>query len=114
MTGVQTCALPISHDPRISAVAVELLSSPYFLSDNWEQMHKITVPKEEEILREVVEKSIFHLKNRKVLRMLEENQKKIKEAYAKGEDYTDLMQMHQRLESVKQEISRVLGIDVLR
>lgn len=103
-----------SHDPRISSTAVELLSSPYFLSENWEQMHKISVPKEEEMLREVVEKSIFHLKNRKVLRMIEENQKKIKEAYAKGEDYHELMEMHQKLESVKKEISKILGIDILR
>jgi DNA primase len=103
-----------SHDPRISSITVELLSTPYFLSDNWEQMHKIFVPREEEMLRDVVEKSIFHLKNRKVLRMMEENQKKIREAYANGEDFTSLMEMHQRLEQVKMEISKVLGIDILR
>lgn len=103
-----------AHDPRISSLSVELLSSQYVLSDNWEQMHRIYVPKEEEILREVVEKSIIHLKNRKVLRMLDDSQKKLKEAHEKGEDFTELMENHKRLEQIKMEISKLLGIDVLR
>ncbi|MBL0105232.1 MAG: DNA primase [Bacteroidetes bacterium] len=104
----------ISPDPSISEIAVELLSPRYFLSENWQVMHNIIVPEEEGILMDAVEKSVFHLKNRKVLKMLEDNQKKIKEAHEKGEDFMPLMEMHQKLEQVKMEISRALGIDILR
>lgn len=103
-----------SEDPVVSELAVELLSSRYLLSENWESMHKIIVPVEEDILKDAVEKSVFHLKNKKVLKMIEENQKKIKEAHEAGNDFTELMEMHKKLESVKMEISKLLGIDILK
>lgn len=103
-----------SEDTELSSLAVELLSPKYFLSDNWEAMHKIIVPMEESLLKDAVEKAVFHLKNKKVLRMIEENQKKLKEVHLTGGDYTELLEMHKKLESVKMEISKVLGIDILR
>ena len=104
----------MDSNPTVSEMAVELLSPRYFLSENWESMHNIIVPGEEGILMEAVENSVFHLKNRKVLKMLEENQKKIKEAHEKGEEYMTLLEHHAKLEQVKMEISRALGIDILR
>lgn len=103
-----------SRDPKVSSVSVELLASPYLLSDNWEEMHKIVVPKEEENLKDAVEKSVYHLKNRKILHKLEVSQKKIQAAHLNGEDYIYLLEEHQRLEYIKMEISKVLGIDILR
>lgn len=103
-----------SEDPGISELTVELLSPRYFLSENWEVMHKIIVPVEEGVLKDAVEKSVFHLKNKKVLKMIDDNQKKIKAAHEAGGDYTDLMEMEKKLQSVKMEISKVLGIDILK
>ena len=77
-------------------------------------MHKIIVPVEEGVLKDAVEKSVFHLKNKKVLKMIDDNQKKIKAAHEAGGDYTDLMEMEKKLQSVKMEISKVLGIDILK
>jgi DNA primase len=104
----------VSPDPSISEIAVELLTSKYFLSENWQVMHNIIVPEEETILMDAVEKAVFYLKNIKVLKMLEDSQKKIKEAHEKGEDFMPLMERHKQLEQVKMEISRALGIDILR
>ena len=103
-----------SENPNFQEIAVELLSSRYVLSEEWEQMHKIIVPVEESLLRDSVEKAVIHLKNKKVLRMLEENQKKIQIAHKEGKDFTELMEMHKMLESVKMEISKMLGIDILK
>jgi len=103
-----------SENREFRELAVELLSSRYVLSEEWERMHKIYVPVEEHLLRESVINTVNHLKNKKVLRMLEENQKKIKEADLAGQDYSELMLQHQQLENVKVRIAKELGIDVLR
>ena len=103
-----------SENPELSSMAVELLSSPYLLSDNWLQMHKIIVPDEEKVLLDAVEKSVIHFKSRKVMMMLEENQHLIKEAHLKGEDFMPLLEKHVMLENIKIELSKTLGIDIIK
>ncbi len=104
-----------SQNPEISALSVDLLSKKYFLSENWEQMHRIFVMEEGDNLQEDVERAILYLKQKKVLKMLEENSKKILEAQISGKDHTELMQEHMRIEQLKIEISKNnLGHDILR
>ncbi|MFM8432638.1 MAG: DNA primase [Bacteroidota bacterium] len=95
-------------------VAVELLSPKYQLSENWYAMHGISVLSEENALLKTVEQSVFHLKQKKVMRMLEENRILIRDAHINGSDLTELLENHLRLERIKTEISKVLGIDILR
>ena len=95
-------------------MAVELLSPRYFLSENWTAMHKIDVPEEESVLKEAVENAVIHLKNRKIQKMLEESQRLIKEAHERGDDCTALIERHMKLEAIKMELSKALGIDILR
>ena len=102
------------EDPQVSSFAVEMMSPRYFLSENWDTLHGIFVPEEKMNLRDSVEKSIYHLKNKKVARMIEENQRKIKEAHSRGENIDHLIRMQMTLDAVKQEISKVLGIDILK
>jgi DNA primase len=102
------------EDPQVSSFAVEMLSPRYFLSENWSNKHSIIVPEEKVFLKDSVERSIFHLKNKKVAHMIEENQKKIKEAHEKGETVDDLIRKQMVLDSIKQDISRILGIDILK
>jgi len=102
------------EDPQVSSFAVEMLSPRYFLSENWAAKHAIYVPEEKMNLKDSVEKSIYHLKNKKVAQMIETNQKKIKEAHERGEDVDDLIRMQMQLDLVKKEISKILGIDVLK
>jgi DNA primase len=103
-----------SENPDVSELAVELLSPKYFLSENWEEMHKISVPSEEIIMKDAVEHSIYHLKNKMVMKMIEENQSKIKSAHINKEEYQHLLEHQQRLDKIKMEISKWLGIDVLK
>ena len=104
----------LNRNPDVSGLAVELISPKYLLSENWESMHNIVVPKEEATLKDSVEKSVYHLKNKQVMKMLKENQKKIGDAYSNNEEYNHLIEHHRELEEVKMKISKVLGIDVLK
>lgn len=103
-----------SENPDFSGMAVELLSPRYFLSENWNAMHKIEVPEEENLLKEAVENAVIHLKNRKIQKMLEESQRLIREAHERGDDCTALLERHMKLEGIKMELSKALGIDILR
>lgn len=102
------------EDAQLRDVAIELLSPKYELSENWSAMHGINVPLEEHNLLSALEKSVYHLKKTKVMRMLEESRSKIKEAQHTGEDVIPLLEQHLRLEKIKAEISKALGIDILR
>lgn len=102
------------ENPEISSLAVELLSPKYFLSGNWIEMHQIIVPLEESNLRDAVEKAVNHLKSKMVMKMIDDNQHLLKEAYAKGEEYEHLLEHQKKLDDVKKQISKTLGIDVLR
>ncbi|MCX6275655.1 MAG: DNA primase [Bacteroidetes bacterium] len=102
------------ENPEISSLAVELLSPKYFLSGNWNEMHKIIVPLEESNLRDAVEKAVYHLKNKMVMKMIDDNQHLLKEAYTNGEEYLHLLEYQKKLDEVKKQISKTLGIDVLR
>ena len=104
-----------SQNPEISALSVDLLSKKYFLSENWEQMHKIPVQQEGANLLEDVERAILYLKQKKVLKMIEDSRSKILEAQINGEEFSTLLQEHMRLEKLKIAITKnELGIDILR
>ncbi len=104
-----------SENPDVSSISVGLLSPRYLLSENWLQMHKIFVPEEPSLLKEAVEKAIYYLKKKKVMKMLEENRKKILEAQTNGDDFTELLTDHMRLEELKIEIAKNnLKIDILK
>ncbi|MEY4594615.1 MAG: hypothetical protein RIQ47_1025 [Bacteroidota bacterium] len=102
------------EDEKLRNVAIELLSPRYQLSENWSAKHGIHVPLEEHNLMNALEKSVFHLKKIKVMRMLEESRIKIKEAQLAGEDVLPLLEQHLRMEKIKAQISKALGIDILR
>ena len=56
----------------------------------------------------------YHLKNKKVMKHIEENQSKIKSAHLNNEEYHHLLEYQQKLDKIKMEISKWLGIDVLK
>src|SRR5690606_15761415 len=73
----------IKHsDHQIADLAIALLSSPYVLSENWYAKRKIYVRNENENLRSTILGGIFHLKKRKVDRIL----KRIRDEIQSEED----------------------------
>ncbi|MEI6694922.1 MAG: DNA primase [Bacteroidota bacterium] len=106
----------INHpDSIIRKTAINLLSSPYMLSENWQEMHRISVPTEEKanVLEQSVRHSIFAFKLKKVEELLTLNAIEIKELN-KDEDFMILMEKQKRLIAAKKTISAALGRIIIR
>jgi len=102
-----------SEDREIQDLAITLSTSPYTLSDNWYNKHQIYVRDETVNLKATVLGGIFHLKKRKVDRMLLSLLQEIKTE----EDSTNqeiLMQRYSFIKGVEKEISKFLGSVILK
>ncbi len=65
-------------DQKVRQLAVELLTTPYNLSQNWENKQNITVVTEEENLKKIVFEVLYNFKMLKLSKMISENQEKLK------------------------------------
>ena len=104
----------IKHpDHEIADLAISMVSSPYILSENWYAKRKIYVKKESEDLRSTILGGIFHLKKRKVDRIL----KKIR-GEIQAENDTDnqaiLMKKYMQVKEVEKGISAFLGSVIVK
>lgn len=102
----------INHDnPAISALTVDLISSPYTLS-NWEQ-HSIYITQEEDILKKSVLNAVYALKSRRLEIMIHDIQKRLKEKPEEEEMMTLMQTQHQLLEA-KKVFNALLGRIILK
>lgn len=70
----------IQHeDPEIRQLAIDLLHSPYELSDNWEKMHDVPITDKQFLARKDIVKAISLLKLKKILRMKYDVETRLKE-----------------------------------
>ncbi|HEX7365960.1 MAG TPA: DNA primase [Pelobium sp.] len=104
----------IQHpDREISSLAISLISSPYVLSENWYNMHNITVPDETEKLQGTVMGAIFHLKKKKIASIIAAKQEEIK-AEKNPDNEMILMQEYKALKEVEKYISNYLGSVIIK
>lgn len=97
----------VSHEnPAISAIAVDILSEPYHLS-NWEQ-HSIYVTMEEDILKRSVDNAIYALKIRRLEMMIHDLQKRLKENPSE-EELISIQTLIQQLLGAKKAFGALLG-----
>lgn len=97
----------ISHENNdICALTIDLISSPYHLS-NWGK-HSIYITMEEDILKQSLYSAVFALKSRKLEMMIHDIQKRLKENPAEEEIMT-LMQKQQLLLQAKKDFNAQLG-----
>ncbi|MES2284754.1 MAG: DNA primase [Bacteroidota bacterium] len=102
----------ISHEnTAISYLTVDLISSPYFLS-NWEQ-HSIYTTMEEDVLKKSLYHSVYALKSRRLEMMIHDIQKQLKENPPDDEMMT-LMQTQHQLLKTKKELNILLGRIVVK
>ncbi len=102
----------INHEnPSISALTVDLISSPYTLS-KWDQ-HSIYTTMEEDILKKSVLNAVYALKSRRLEMMIHDIQKRLKENPAEEEMVTLMQTQHQLLEA-KKVFNNLLGRIVLK
>jgi len=104
----------IKHQDRaIADLAIDLSTSPYALSENWLNKHLIYVKDESMNLKATILGGIFHLKKRKVDRILTSLLKEIKEE-KDGDNQMILMQRYAVIKSVEREISKFLGSVIVK
>ncbi len=102
----------ISHEnTAISYLTVDLISSPYFLS-NWEQ-HSIYTTMEEDVLKKSLYHAVYALKSRRLEMMIHDIQKRLKEN-PPDEEMMTLMQTQQQLLKTKKELNVLLGRIVVK
>lgn len=104
----------INHpDSKVSSLAISLLSSPYALSENWFEKRKIYVKHESENLRSTILGGIFHLKKRKVDRILKNIRAEI-QSEADPDNQAILMKRYMQVKEVEKGISAYLGSVVVK
>jgi DNA primase len=102
-----------SEDFAIADLAITLSSSPYTLSENWYNKHNIYVRDETVNLKATILGGLYHLKKRKVDRILLDLLKDIKtETDATNQEI--LMQRYAFIKNVEKEISKFLGSVIVK
>lgn len=100
-------------DHQIADLAITLVSSPYILSDNWYEKRKIYVKNESENLRLTILGGIFHLKKRKVDRILKKIRDEI-QAENEEDNQAILMRRYLQVKEVEKGISIFLGSVIVK
>lgn len=100
------------EDPHLSKIAVDLLSTPYVLSDRWEEKYKIFTITEEKNLKNAVLDGIYTFKLRRVLRMIAKDEEKLKEA-GPDFDFTPILERKKRLDQIKMKLAQFSGSTIL-
>lgn len=95
-------------DPQWRDLAIDLLSDRHVLSPNWEAMHKIHVPKEQQLLRSAVQQTLNMVKERRVDRMLKARQGELK-ALTDPLEMERVMKVLMALQDAKKAFAVVTG-----
>lgn len=104
----------IKHrDHQIADLAIAMVSSPYILSENWYAKRKIYVKNESEDLRSTILGGIFHLKKRKVDRILKKIRDEI-QAENDPDNQAILMRRYLQVKEVEKGISIFLGSVIVK
>jgi DNA primase len=100
-------------DKDIVDLTVTLIATKYTLSDNWYEMHRITVPDEQANMKATILGAIFHLKMHKVGKLLENLRKELQVAET-AEEQDILLSQYMRMKKVEKSISDYLGSVILK
>jgi DNA primase len=107
----------INHNSKkVSAAVIDLLTSPYELSENWELVARIEVVTESRNLKDAIVHSVLSFKAKKIEQLISESQLEIKKAQDE-ENYEEiplLLNKQKDLKTISRDINRQLGRIVTR
>lgn len=104
----------VHHTNRsVADLAVSMVSTPYVLSENWYEKHKIQVSSEEDNMKATILGAIFHLKKRKVDQILEGIRRELQKTTTDA-DVDILLNQYQHMKKVEKYISDFLGSVILK
>ncbi len=99
------------EDPEVRVMAIELLSSKYSISENWEKKYKIFIPEKKHIFTRDLESLILRLKQFHVIEKLKLVEEKLKAEQSKAveeqndEEVIKLLTAHQKLMTLKKDFA---------
>ncbi len=102
-----------NDDKKISSAAINILSQPYSLSDNWWQKYKIVVPDRKSLFIKDIQSSCIRLKQIKNITELKKIEKLLKEITDEVE-LARLMKLHRLLLEQKKEFAQTVGNVIYR
>jgi DNA primase len=99
-------------EAEIRQLAVNLMSSPYEFSENWEKKKEILLNQKMPEVNFQIDANLVikQLKLRKIGRIIRQNQEKIK---TNPEDLMDLLRLDQRLKEMRNSLAKELGMVVV-
>jgi len=107
----------INHTNRkVSSTAIDLLTSPYELSDKWQIVARIEVLTEANHLKNAIVHSVLSFKAKKIEQSIAENQQTLKqtEAEERYEEMQELIKKLQDLKNISKDINKQLGRVITR
>ena len=96
------------QEPAVSSMAIDLTSSQYLLSDQWENKHGIFVKKEEDDTKKIVTEVLYALKLKKLEKKIYENKELLHDEKDDDKIILHLKNLRQ-LESIKSLIAKELS-----
>ncbi|MDC0204645.1 DNA primase [Flavobacteriales bacterium] len=97
-----------NNNQKISALAIDLISTRHSISENWEDKHNIFTVRENEKMKETTEKAILSLKKCHVNLQISELQQQISE----GKIDADGIKKLSKLTKIKAHIAKLLGRNI--
>jgi DNA primase len=99
----------IDHeDPVIAALALDVLSQPYNLSENWWNKYQILVPEKKSTFIKDIQSAVMRLKQYRNIAELKKIENKMKET-SNDIELIKLMKLHKLLLEQKKEFARTIG-----
>ncbi|MES2622552.1 MAG: DNA primase [Bacteroidota bacterium] len=102
-----------NDDEKITSLAIEILTQPHSLSENWWQKYKIVVPDKKSMFIKDIQSACVRLKQFKNIAELRKVEKLLKDAKDDGE-LMRLMKLHKLLIEQKKEFALTVGNVIYR
>jgi DNA primase len=104
----------INHpDQRIKSLAIDLQTTPYTYSSNWEHRHRIFVSSEEDMLKTIVMEAVYSFKLKKLEKMILANQKQLRDETSRQDAdqqrVLQLMEQERNLKATRSAFAKALN-----
>jgi DNA primase len=102
-----------NEDETITAIAIETLTQPYSLSDNWWTKYKIVIPEKKMVFLKDIQSTVMRFKQFRNIAELKKLERRMQET-ANETELTKLMKLHKLLIEQKKEFAKTVGNVVYR
>jgi DNA primase len=96
------------EDQELSILAVSVVDFNLELSPNWKNHYEGKIATPEELYKEEVRSSMRYLRLKKIVRLIEENQKDMQKPHT-HEEWLILADTHKHLKAIEMELTKEVG-----